>query len=113
MPIALIAMAWLLIMTGINGNYSTVGNQFETDVIGSGGSGGFLDFAAGILGIAIFFRVIGLPSVGRVFLILALLAFILRTPNILSLIETGITGSTATANSATTTAAPAATGSSS
>lgn len=87
MPIALVAAAWLLIMTGINGDETAVGQRFQTDVFGSGGSGGFLNFLAGILGIAIFFRVIGLPTVGRAFLVLVILVFVLQNPNVLTALE--------------------------
>jgi hypothetical protein len=109
MPIALVAAAWLLVMTGINGDESAVGQQFETDVFGSGGSGGFLNFLAGILGIAIFFRVIGMPTVGRAFLILALIVFILQNPNVLTAFENiGSSTSTSTTASGSSTNIPAA-----
>lgn len=97
MPIALVAAAWLLIMTGINGNEAAVGSEFQKDVFGSGGSGGFFNFAAGILGIAIFFRVIGLPTVGRTFLVLVLLVFILQNENVLTVLE-NIGGASTAAN---------------
>lgn len=112
MPIALAALAWLLVMTGINGNYSAVGSQFETDVFNNGKSGGFINFMAGILGIAIFFRVIGLPTVGRAFLILALLVFILQNPNVLTALESiGGGSSTPTASGSTAPTTPTAGGS--
>lgn len=97
MPLALIALAWLLVMTGINGNYTNVGNAFEQDVMGQGGSGGgFLNFLVGIVGIAVFFRMLGMPNAGRVFLILIIIVFILQNQGVLTALESLGASTTAT-----------------
>jgi hypothetical protein len=100
MPLALIAIAWLAIMTGINGNYADVGKQFESDVLNNGQGGGFLSFMAGLVSIAVFFRVIGLPNAGRVFLILVIVVFLLENANVLTALQS-IGGSAAPSASAT------------
>jgi hypothetical protein len=87
MPLALVAFAWLAVMTGINGNYAQVGQQFESDVLNNGQGGGFLAFMSVLLGIAIFFRLIGLPNAGRVFLILVLVVFLLENANVLTALQ--------------------------
>lgn len=100
MPLAMVALAWLLIMTGINGNFAQVGNQFQTDVMGGGQGGGFLNFIVGIIGIAVFFRIIGMPNAGKVFMGLVLLVFILQNENVLTTLEN--LGSTAAASTTST-----------
>jgi hypothetical protein len=105
MPLALVALAWLLLMTGINGNYTAVGNQFETDVLNNGQGGGFFQFMAGLLGIAVFFRVIGMPNAGRVFLILVLIVFMLENANVLTALQ-NVGSATASTGANQLTAAP-------
>lgn len=77
MPLALVALAWILVMTGIRGDYTAVGAAFQQDVIGTGKSG-FLSWMIGIVGIAVFFRLIGLPGAGKVFMILVIVVFLLQ-----------------------------------
>lgn len=101
MPLALLAASWLLLMTGINGNYAEVGAQFETDVLNNGQGGGFLAFMAGLVSISVFFRVIGLPNAGRVFLILVLVVFLLQNENVLTALQ-NIGGQVAQAPATTT-----------
>src|SRR5271165_7252933 len=84
MPLALIVAAWILVMTGIRGNYTDLGKQFQSDVMSQGG---FFNFLVGIIGIAIFFRLIGMPNAGRAFLILVILAFLLQNANVLTTLE--------------------------
>lgn len=100
MPLALIAIAWLIIMTGINGNYTAVGTAFEQDVLNNGQGGGFLSFLAGIVGIAVFFRVIDMPNAGRVFLVLVILVFVMRNAGVLTALE-NIGGAPTTAAAST------------
>jgi hypothetical protein len=102
MPLALVIIAWVLIMTGIKGNYSQVGQQFQADVIGNG-TGGFLSFMFGIVGIAAFFRILDLPGAGKVFLGLVLLVYLLQNESVLTTLQTVL------ASAAPSTAAPAAT----
>lgn len=96
MPLAFLALAWLAIMTGIRGDYTQVGQAFSQDVIGANGSGGFVSFGAGLIGIALFFRVIGAPNAGKVFIGLVLLVFIIQNPNILTALQ-NVGGSSQTA----------------
>src|SRR5271166_6466535 len=93
MPLALVILAAFLIMTGITGNYAKVGAQFQSDVMGQGG---FISFMEGIIGIAIFFRVIGMPNAGRVFLILVIGVYLLSNQGVLTALQTAVnsTGST-------------------
>lgn len=84
MPLALVTLAAFLILVGIKGNYAKVGSQFQQDVMGQGG---YFQFLAGILGIAIFFRLIGMPNAGRVFLILVILVYLMQNKNVLSALE--------------------------
>lgn len=104
MPLAFLALAWLAVMTGINGNYSDVSNAFKQDVTGASGQGGFITFAAGIIGIAVFFRLIGLPSAGKVFLFLVILVFVIENNSQLlpALESIGSSNSSATPATATT-----------
>lgn len=105
MPLAFLALAWLAVMTGINGNYADVSAAFKQDVTGTG-TGGFISFAAGIIGIAVFFRLIGLPSAGKVFLFLVILVFVIENNSqLLPALESIGSGSAATAS-----ATPATTG---
>lgn len=107
MPLALITIAALLIMTGINGNYQAVGKQFEQDVMGGGQGGGFVSFMVGIIGIATFFRVIGMPNAGKVFISLVIIVFLLKNANLLTAIE-NLAGGTATGAATAPGSAPAA-----
>lgn len=109
MPFALAAIAALLVITGIKGNYAAVGNQFNTDFMGANGTGGFFSFALGITGIAVFFRVLQMPQVGEAFLGLVILVFIFQNPNVLTAVQSAIGGTTTTA-AATTPAAGTNTG---
>lgn len=84
MPLALIVVAWILIMTGIRGDYAALGQSFSTDVMSKGG---FFNFGVGIVGIAAFFRLIGLPNAGRAFLILVIVAYLLQNQNVLTALE--------------------------
>ena len=104
MALALVAIAWLLVMTGINGNYTAVGNQMQADFPG------FVNYLAGIIGIAVFFRLIDMPNAGRVFLILVLVAFLMQNTNVLTQLEavTGSTSANASANATSATSANAA-----
>jgi len=78
MPLAFVALAWLLVMTGVNGNYADLSAAFKQDVSGAGGQGGFLAFGAGVISIAVFFRLIGMPNAGKVFLFLVILVFVIE-----------------------------------
>lgn len=89
MPLALVVIAWILIMTGINGNYAALGQQFNNDVLGQGG---FFNFLVGIVGIAVFFRVVDMPNAGRVFIGLVILAYLLQNANVLTSLESVGTG---------------------
>jgi len=105
MPLALAIIAWVLVMTGIRGNYANVGKQFEADVVGNppATSGSFLGFLVGIIGIAVFFRLIGAPEAGKVFLGLVLLVFLMQNANVFSALSSATSGSsTAVTTSATT-----------
>lgn len=107
MPLAFLALAWLAVMTGINGNYSDVSAAFKQDVTGgTAGQGGFIAFAAGIIGIAVFFRLIGLPNAGKVFLFLVILVFVIENNSqLLPALEAIGGGGTASASPAATTGA--------
>ena len=100
MALALVAIAWLLVMTGINGNYTAVGNQMQSDFPG------FVNYLAGIIGIAVFFRLIDMPNAGRVFLILVLVAFLMQNTNVLTQLES-VTGTAANASGSGTNATSA------
>lgn len=102
MPLALVTLAAFLILVGIKGNYAQVGSQFQQDVMGQGG---YFQFLAGILGIAIFFRLIGMPNAGRVFLILVILVYLMQNKNVLSALE-----NLSASSGSTPSAAPAASG---
>ena len=113
MPLALVTIAVFLILVGIKGNYKDVGQQFESDFMGQGG---FFNFLVGIVGIAIFFRLLGLPNAGRVFLILVLLVYFMQNQNVLKAFQNLSAGSsnsggssnagTATTETTTTPVAP-------
>lgn len=122
MPLAFLALAWLAVMTGINGNYSDVSAAFKQDVTGANGQGGFIAFAAGVVSIGVFFRLIGLPSAGKVFLFLVILVYVIENNSqLLPALEAIGSGSTASPTPAaatgivgtvaTATGAPAATAS--
>ena len=107
MALALVAIAWLLVMTGINGNYTAVGNQMQADFPG------FVNYLAGLIGIAVFFRLIDMPNAGRVFLILVLVAFLMQNTSVLTQLEaigngTAANSANASAGSAQATSANAA-----
>jgi len=92
MPLALIVLAAFLIMTGITGQYAQVGQQFNDDVIGQGGQGGFLSYLEGIIGISIFFRIIGMPNAGRIFLILVIVAYLIANQGVLAALQSFASG---------------------
>ena len=108
MPIFLAALGALLIMTSINGQYAQVGAAFEQDVMGNGQGGGFLNFIVGIVGIAAFFRLIGMPNAGKVFIVLVILAYMIKNANLLTALESlGSSSSTATTPATTPASATA------
>ena len=116
MPIFLAAVGFLLVMTAINGQYTAVGNAFEQDVLGGGKGGGFLNFIVGIIGIAAFFRLIAMPNAGKVFIVLVILAYLLKNANLLMALESigsppasASTGSTPSTTSTAATPASSAT----
>lgn len=95
MPLAFLAIAWLTLMTGINGNYTAVGQQMQADFPG------FVGFLAGLIGIALFFRLIDMPNAGRVFLILVLVVYLMEHAGVLTALESlGANAANATATSA-------------
>ncbi len=100
MPLALALLAWVLVMTGIRGNYADVGKQFEDDVVGNppAASGSFLGFVIGITGIAVFFRLIGAPEAGKVFLGLVLLVFLMQNASVFTALSSAASNNTATAS---------------
>ena len=100
MPLALVVLAAFLILTGVKGNYAEVGQQFDTDVAGQGG---FFSFLVGILGIAILFRLIGLPNAGKAFLTLVIVVYLLQNANVLKALQNlgATTAKTSTSSTAT------------
>jgi hypothetical protein len=90
MPLALLAIGALLVLIGLTGKESQLGDAFNQDVMGQGG---FLQFAIGLAGIAIFFRLLGMPNAGRFFLVLVLLVFLLQNSNVLTMLENVAAGS--------------------
>jgi hypothetical protein len=97
MPLALVIIGGFLVLTGIEGNYPDVGAAFNQDVLGQGQTGGgFFQFLVGILGIAVFFRLIGMPNAGRIFLVLVLLVYIMENPKVISALESVGPGGSAT-----------------
>ena len=87
MPLALVVIAVLLALIGIKGNYAEVGAQFESDVMPTGGKGGFLQWMIGITGVAMLFRLIGMPRAGQVFIVLVILAWIMQNKNVLTALQ--------------------------
>jgi hypothetical protein len=96
MPLALLVIGALLIMTGIKGGSApaAVGAAFDQDVMGPSG---FLNFLIGLIGIAVFFRLIDMPNAGRFFLILVLLVFLAQNANVLTALQ-NVTASTSNAS---------------
>ena len=85
MPLALIFVAAMLIIIGIRGNYAAVGAQAEADIIDP--KTGYIQFLIGIIGIGAFFRLIGMPNAGKVFLGLVLLAWIMQNKNVITALQ--------------------------
>src|SRR5271170_6612238 len=100
MPLVALALAWLTLMVGINGNYKQVAAQMQADLPG------FFSLMVGILGIAAFFRLIDMPNAGRVFLVLVLIVYLMSNTQVLTSLEN--IGATSTA--ATPAASTASTG---
>src|SRR5271166_4411949 len=86
MPLALVALAAMLFIIGVTGNYDKAGALVEDDVMGTPGPG-FLQFMIGIIGIGAFFRLIGMPNAGRVFLILVILVYLMKNTNAITALE--------------------------
>ena len=84
MPLALLIIGALLVMAGITGNFAALGTRFDDDVLGGDGSKSFLQFAVGIAGIAIFFRLLGIPNAGRFFIVLVILVYLMQNSNVLN-----------------------------
>ncbi len=110
MPLALIAIAIMLFIAGVTGNYAQVGTQFQNDVMGADGKGSFLQFMIGIIGIGAFFRLIGMPNAGRFFLVLVLIVYLMKNSNAITALEnvTSGTPATGTGTSPATAATPSA-----
>lgn len=98
MPLALVILAALLIMVGVKGNYAQVGQQFQQDVLGQGG---YFRFVAGLIGIAVFFRLIGMPNAGKVFIILVLAAYLMENSNVLTSLQSAIGGGSSAGTTST------------
>src|SRR5208282_5097297 len=98
MPLALVALAAILFIIGVTGNYATAGALVEDDVLGNPGPG-FLQFMIGIIGIGAFFRLIGMPNAGRVFLVLVILVYLMKNTNTITALENVAAGSSASASS--------------
>src|SRR5271166_6634565 len=98
MPLALVALAVMLFIIGVTGNYGTAGALVEDDVMGNPGPG-FLQFMIGIIGIGAFFRLIGMPNAGRVFLVLVILVYLMKNTNTITALENVAAGSSASASS--------------
>lgn len=98
MPIALIGVAAFMILTAIKGNYAEVGSQFQSDVVGPSG---FISFLIGLVGISVFFRLIGLPGAGRFFLALVIVVFLLQNPGVITALETVSAAATPSTSGAT------------
>src|SRR5271166_3938424 len=92
MPLALVALAAMLFIIGVTGNYATAGALVEDDVLGNPGPG-FLQFMIGIIGIGAFFRLIGMPNAGRVFLMLVILVYLMKNTNTIAALENVAAGS--------------------
>jgi|SRR5271166_346745 len=105
MPLALVALAAMLFVIGITGNYATAGALVEDDVMGNPGPG-FLQFMIGIVGIGAFFRLIGMPNAGRFFLILVILVYLMKNTNAIKALE-NVSAATTSAGSSTSSAASA------
>jgi len=101
MPLALIALAAMLFIIGVTGNYATAGALVEDDVMGNPGPG-FLQFMIGIIGIGAFFRLIGMPNAGRVFLILVILVYLMKNTNAITALE-NVTAAASTGSGSSTT----------
>ena len=110
MPLALVALAAMLFIIGVTGNYGTAGALVEDDVMGNPGPG-FLQFMIGIIGIGAFFRLLGMPNAGRVFLILVILVYLMKNSNVITALENVSNTATSTGSSpSSAAAAPAAAG---
>src|SRR5271166_3963602 len=110
MPLALVALAAMLVIIGVTGNYDTAGPLVEDDIMGHPGPG-FLQFMIGIIGIGAFFRLIGMPNAGRVFLILVILVYLMKDNKALTALENVSNTATSTSpSSPSAAAAPAAAG---
>src|SRR5271166_231117 len=101
MPLALVALAAMLFIIGVTGNYGTAGALVEDDVMGSPGPG-FLQFMIGIIGIGAFFRLLGMPNAGRVFLILVILVYLMKNSNVITALE-NVTAAASTGSGSSTT----------
>ena len=105
MPLALVALAAMLFIIGVTGNYDKAGALVEDDVMGTPGPG-FLQFMIGIIGIGAFFRLIGMPNAGRVFLILVILVYLMKNSNVITALE-NVTAATSGSGSSPSAAAAA------
>ena len=103
MPLLLIVIGSLLIITGVNGQYAALGANFEQDVLGQGQTGGgFLNFMVGLTGLAVVFRLLDMPTAGKIFITLVLIVFIMENQGVLTALENiGQTAAAGPASSAT------------
>jgi hypothetical protein len=101
MPLALVVIAVFVILTGLKGNFSAVGTQFTADIMGPQG---FLSFLVGIIGIAVFFRLIDMPNAGRAFVTLVIVVFLLQNSSVITTLQNlGTTASTTSTGEAVAT----------
>lgn len=104
MPLALAALAVLLILTAIKGNYPAVGKQFNTTFFGANGQAGFLLWFGSLLGLAFLFRIVRAPKAGELFIALLLAVYFLQNQGVLTNIENAIQSASGAPASSTGTA---------
>lgn len=93
----------LLFITFMKGNYAAVFGQINQDLFGSGSGSGFLVWAAAILAIALLGSILQIPKAAKLFIILIIVVYLIKTPNLWAQLESGITGAQAAAASPTDT----------
>jgi hypothetical protein len=77
MPIFVLFLATIFGLAALNGTVGTLFKQASGDLFGDGKNKGFLIWAAAIIVIATAMRAIDLPDVGKAFVVLLIVVFLL------------------------------------
>ena len=90
MAVFLIVFGLVLIMSAFNDTLAAFGKLASGDLFGSGGKPGFLVWAGAILVVGAIFKMLDLPSAGKMLITLIIIAYLLGHTDITSKITSAL-----------------------